>query len=467
MDMLSPEKRYYKVRKRKTKKILDKLRQKTKSENKENAPLGEKHALFHKSKKNNEDRSKSTNITNNPKMKSLTKDRMNIKHGFFAKGARSETISRVGLSEEFKARSEGNLNKIIDLANGRPENMFKTTESIKHVSNHGILNRDETIYGKETSLISIADRCDNVNFPNIQIIDIKPISPIFKSTPQNIMRNNSVCHISPIKFSPNPKKDTTSKNKLQPAVLKKNCKLPKREIKIQGYYAKMYEEFAKKVPVELKKHLPSKISDNEANLKKFLNDIHSRSSHIENETRNNYSFQQNCSTIKSSSYVETEHVQVLLNPMQYLKRVNGLKTNHLNNAKRDNIHYCMDSLYQSKQFRAPQSAASNSKYMESLTNLYSNSRSLSHNNILVEDMIHSSSEELFTPRAASRSLSPQLRRNSYNFNTNKAVDNISPEDNTSKQRSIYDIIHNEEMFSVHEVEDTPEPVFFPRRVNCD
>lgn len=465
MDMLSPEKRYCKVRKRKTKKKLDELRKKTKSENKENTHLGRKHALSQKYKKNNDDLGKSTNITNNLKIKNLTKDRINIKHGLFAKGARSETFSRIGLSEEFKARSEGNLNKIIDLANGRSENMYKPTETI-NMSKYDVLKKDETIYHKEMSLISMSDNCDSDNFPDIQIIDIKPMSPIFKSIPQKIMCDNSVCHISPIKFSPNPKKDITSKTNQ----VKKNYNLPEKEKYILGQYAKMYEEFAKNVPQALKKYLPPEISDSETNLQKFLNDVYSRSSKVENDTRNcrcRNRFAQNSSTIKSLSYINAEHVPVILNPMQYLKRVNGHNTNHFANTKRDNINFYMDSLYQSKQCRAPESAPSNSKYMESLTKLYSNSRSLSHNTILVEDMIHSSPEEVFIQRVACRSFTPQLRRSSNNISINKTLDDNSPDDNMRKERSIYDIIHNDDMFSVHEVEDTPEPVFFPRRVNCD
>lgn len=75
--------------------------------------------------KTNQHVCRSNEITNekfnsNVPIKNVTKKRLTIRHGLFAKGIRTETFMRSNLSEEFIARSEENLHKIIDLANGRP-----------------------------------------------------------------------------------------------------------------------------------------------------------------------------------------------------------------------------------------------------------------------------------------------------------------------------------------------------------
>lgn len=61
--------------------------------------------------------------------KNVTKQRLTKKYGIFAKGSRSETITRVDLSEEYAARSNADLHKIIDLASGEPKRSFSASHN--------------------------------------------------------------------------------------------------------------------------------------------------------------------------------------------------------------------------------------------------------------------------------------------------------------------------------------------------
>lgn len=237
----------------------------------------------------------SVNETINPKIsaKNVTTQRLTMKHGLFAKGVRTETFMRSNLSEEFIARSEGNLHKIIDLANGRP-----TSSSDKR--NYNDINKFNII------TTQVQSRC------NTPILDLQN-TPII----QNKATTSYLC--------------TSEKENLQPDLINSEKIINENAPRLLKRYFRddTLESMVEKLKTDLKQ----------------LN--------INTDKHQRYKNNMDINRLPEENNVQTE---VILNPLKYLESVqkrNILKKRIGNGMGSSNMNSRSDSIINAFQPKIP------------------------------------------------------------------------------------------------------------------